>query len=173
MTTKYGGALVDLGNVIIAYWLSNITPENFHAIDYNSIPEVPDAFDSIKQLNVHYGGNVTIVYKASNVATEKVFGWLEFHQFSERTGIPMSRVYHSRNGRDKTAHIAQASVTYHGTSIVVDDRLEVLNYFVGKVPHLFLFRPQAREIEQFNISEVLSHVYIVHTWQEVLHILKK
>jgi hypothetical protein len=43
MTKQHGGAIVDLGNVIIAHWLSNITPENFHVIDYNSIRKSPES----------------------------------------------------------------------------------------------------------------------------------
>ena len=51
MTQSSGGALVDFGNVIIAHWLTNITPENFDTIDYDSIPEVPDAFESLRLMN--------------------------------------------------------------------------------------------------------------------------
>ena len=56
MQRKHDGLIVDLGNVIIAYWLSDITPENFHTIDYNAIPEVPGALESLKRLNERFGG---------------------------------------------------------------------------------------------------------------------
>ncbi|MDE2037930.1 MAG: hypothetical protein KGI69_01745 [Patescibacteria group bacterium] len=171
MTKQKGGAIVDLGNVIIAHWLSNITPENFHTVDYNSIPEVPGAFDGLKWLNEKFGGNVTVVYKATDIATEKIIAWLAHHRFAERTGIPLERVDRTKGGRDKTLHMDQSSLTYHGTTVVVDDRLEVMSYFVGKAPHLFLFRPQQQEVEQFNGTGALSHVHIVQSWQEIEDIL--
>lgn len=171
MTKQHGGAIIDLGNVIIAHWLSNITPENFDTIDYNSIPEVPGVFDSLKRLNDKFGGNVTVVYKATDVATEKILAWLAHHNFTERTGIPLERVDRTKGGRDKTLHMDQSSSTHYGTTIVVDDRLEVMNYFVGKVPYLFLFHPQQQEVDQFSGTGALEHVYIVHTWQEIEAIL--
>lgn len=69
MTKQKGGAIVDLGNVIIAHWLSNITPKNFHTIDYNSIPEVPGAFDSLKWLNDRFGGNAGVLSHVHVVQT--------------------------------------------------------------------------------------------------------
>ncbi len=168
---RKGGLIVDLGNVIIAYWLSNITFDNFHTIDYNTIPEVPGVFKALRRLNEHFGGNVTVVYKATEVATEKVLGWLTNHEFSERTGIPLNRVKHSVNGRNKTAYMEQSSGTHYGATIVVDDRLEVLSYFVGKVSDLFLFRPQPQEIKQFRYTKALSHVKIVETWEEIEDII--
>lgn len=167
MAKQKGGAIVDLGNVIIAHWLSNITPENFHTIDYNSIPEVPGVFDSLKRLNDKFDGNVTVVYKATDIATEKILAWLAHHQFTERTGIPLERVDRTKGGRDKTLHTDQSSSTHYGTTVVVDDRLEVLSHFVGKVSHLFLFRPQQQEVEQWNGGGILSHVHVVQTWQEI------
>lgn len=167
MTRKLGGLITDLGNVIIAYWLSDITPENFDSIDYNAIPEVPGVFASLRRFNRHFDGNVTVMYKATNVAMEKIYGWLASHKFSGRTGIPLDRVVHSVHGRDKTAHINQASQLYFGTTVVVDDRLEVLSYFVGKVPSLFLFRPQSHEVEQFKHTGALNNVQTVQTWAEI------
>ena len=167
MSQKNGGLVVDLGNVIIAYWLSNITPENFYTINYNAIPEVPGAFESLKRFNEYFDGNVTVVYKSSGVAMRKVFGWLISHDFSQRTGIPLSRVIHSAGGRDKTAYMGQFSNTHCGTTIVIDDRLEVLSYFVGKVQNLFLFKPQCQEVEQFMHTGASAHVKIVETWQEI------
>jgi hypothetical protein len=173
MTKQHGGAIVDLGNVIIAHWLSNITPENFHVIDYNSIPEVPGVFDSLKWLNEKFGGNVTVVYKATDVATEKIHAWLAHHQFTGRTSIPLERVNRTSGGRDKTIHMDQSTETHYGTTVVVDDRLEVMSYFVGMVPNLFLFRPQQKEIEQFSSIGALSHVHVVKSWQEIKDILNQ
>ena len=173
MTKQVSGAIVDLGNVIIAHWLSNITPENFNKIDYNSIPEVPEVFESLRRLNEKFGGNITVVYKATDVATEKILAWLAHHKFTERTGIPCERVIRTEGGRDKSVHINQSSSSHCGTTIVVDDRLEVLNLFIGRVPHLFLFHPQSKEVEQFNNEGTLSQVHVVETWKEIEEILNK
>ncbi|MDO8590793.1 MAG: hypothetical protein Q7R65_02330 [bacterium] len=167
MTTVSGGLITDLGNVIIAYWLSNITPENFYTIDYNAIPEVPDAFGILKHFNEVFEGNVTVAYKATGVAREKIDAWLDYHRFSARTGISTNRIVHSPGGRDKTFCLNQTSDTYCGTTIVVDDRLEVLSHFVGKVPHLFLFRPQLEEVDQFRSTGALAHVIMVQSWKEI------
>ncbi len=168
MTKHKGGAIVDLGNVIIAHWMSNTTPENFVTIDYNSIPEVPGAFDGLKQLNDLFAGNVTVVYKATDIATEKILGWLAHHQFVERTGIPLERVRRTEGGRDKTLSLEQSSPTNQGTTLVIDDRLEVMTYFAGKVSHLFLFRSQPQEVQQFSGSGALAHVTVVQTWEEIM-----
>ena len=171
MTKQKGGAIVDLGNVIIAHWLSNITPENFLTIDYNSIPEAPGVFDVLKRLNDKFGGNVTVVYNSTGIATEKILTWLSSHRFTERTGIPFERVHRTVKGRDKTPHLEQSSRTHYGTTMVVDDRLEVLSHFVEKVPNLFLFRPQREEVEKFKHTGALSHVRVVKTWQEIEDLL--
>jgi hypothetical protein len=170
---KHGGMIVDVGNVIIAHWLSSITPENFDTIDYNSIPETPMVFESLRRFNDLFGGNVTVVYKATGTADEKILSWLNQHQFIRRTGIPLDRVCRTLGGRDKTAHIDQKTCTFYGTTMVVDDRLEVLSYFVGKVPNLFLFRPQLREIHQFLHTGALDHVHVVNRWKQIVKIMKQ
>lgn len=171
MTKQKGGTIVDLGNVIIAHWLSNTTPDSFQTIDYNSIPEVPGVFESLKWLNEKFDGNVTVVYKATDTAAEKILAWLAHHRFMERTGISLERVVRTKSGRDKTIHMNQSSSTHYGTTVVVDDRLEVMSYFVGKVSNLFLFRPQQQEVEQWSSTGALSHVHVVQSWKEIENIL--
>jgi len=167
MTKQKGGAIVDLGNVIVAHWLSNITPENFLTIDYNSIPEAPGVCESLKRINELFGGNVTVVYNSTGIADEKIRVWLEAHKFTERTGIPPERIRRTTHGRDKTPFMEQSTSTHYSTTVVVDDRLEVVSKFVCKVPNLFLFRPQTHEMEEFKHTGALSHVHIVKTWQEI------
>ncbi|MBA3788885.1 hypothetical protein H0X32_00625 [Patescibacteria group bacterium] len=162
------GAIVDLGNVIIAHWLTNTSPENFHTINYNAIPEVPNAMESLRIICDKFSGNITVAYNATNVAEQKIQAWLMTHSFFERTGISPDRVIRSTTGRDKTQYINQETLTNRGTTIVVDDRLEVLNFFVEKVKNLFLFHPQQSEVEEFNHTETLSHVIVVHDWINVI-----
>jgi hypothetical protein len=171
MAKQKGGVIVDVGNVIIAHWLSNTTPDSFRTLDYTTIPEVPGVFDSLKRFNDTFGGNVTAVYKATDIADEKIVAWLAHHRFTVRTGIPFERVFRTKGGRDKTVHMDQSSTTHCGTTVVVDDRLEVMSYFVGKVPNLFLFRPQQQEVEQWSGTGAISHVHVVQSWQEIENIL--
>ena len=167
MEYKTGGLIVDLGNVIIAHWLSNITSSNFDEVDYNLIPEVPGAFASLKKFCLHFEGNISVIYNATDIASEKIIEWLHYHRFVEQTGISLDRVMRSKTGRDKTPYLSQRSGSYHDTSIVIDDRLEVLAHFVGKVPYLFLFRPREDEIAAFSRDNILSQINIVTSWPEL------
>ena len=177
MTKQHGGAIVDLGNVIVAHWLSNITPKNFPTYDYDSIPEAPGVCESLKRLNERFGGNITVVYNSTAIADEKIHAWLRSHKFIERTGIPLERIRRTINeSRDKTPFMNQSSETHYGTTVVVDDRLEVMSHFVGKVPQLFLFRFQLQEImdlwKRKKLDAVLTtgvtdHVRQVKTWSEI------
>jgi len=170
MTKETGSVLVDFGNVIIAHWLTDITPENFNTIEYNLIPEVPDAFKSLKRLNEQYEGRLLVIYNATNVAEEKIRKWLLYHEFVTCTGIPLNKVVRSKTGRNKAGHIQSVQgVDY--PSVVIDDRLEVLNHFIGKVSRLFLFRPQAEEVKLFNCAGTLSCVRVVWTWSEIIESL--
>jgi len=173
VTKQHGGAIVDLGNVIIAHWLNKTTSENFHRIDYNSIPEAPEAFHSLSHLNEKFGGNVTVVYNATDTATEKIIGWLGHRLFTKRTGIPFDRVLRTVNGRDKSPYVDQSSLTHYGTTVVIDDRLEVLSHFVGRVPHLFLFRPQVLEVARYLNTGAWPHIRVVKTWKEIMTVLNK
>ncbi|MDD5165548.1 MAG: hypothetical protein PHG25_03390 [Candidatus Pacebacteria bacterium] len=172
MALKLGGAIVDIGNVIIAYRLSGLNRENYHSYDFDSIPPEPGCFDTLKQLNEEFGGNITVVWKATDDAVGKNMQWLQTHQFTELTGIPVNRIRRIGAHRaEKVDFIDQTSQTHGGTTIVIDDRLEVLSHFVGKVPNLFLFRPQQPEVEQFSGTGALSHVHVVQSWQEIREIL--
>jgi hypothetical protein len=158
MTKLKGGAIVDLGNVIVAHWLSNITPENFLTIDYNSIPEAPGVCESLKRINERFGGNVTVVYNSTGIADEKIRIWLETHTFTQRTGIPSERICRTTHGRDKTPFVEQSTCTHYGTTVVVDDRLEVVSKFVGKVPEQSMEMNGSTHLKFWdcNISKVFS-----------------
>lgn len=170
---RRGGLICDLGNVVIGYWLSTISGPTFSSIDYNQIPEVPGAFDGLNRFAGYYGANVTICYNATDVAQGKIWEWLAYHDFEGRTGITLDRVVHSKHGRDKTSFIDQSTLTYFGTTVVIDDRLEVLNHFVGHVENLFLFRPQDDEVNQFNSTGTLGQVMVVQCWDEILRAVRE
>lgn len=173
MTTQHGGAIVDLGNVIIAHRdCVPITAQNIQT-EYLARPEVDRSFYGLTKLNLKFGGNVTVVYNATDIGDELIQQWLAKHQFTQRTGISLERVHRTRGDcgeqqRDKTSYIDQSTETHRGTTIIVDDRLQVLSHFVGKVPQLFLFQPQQEEIEDERWANALEHVQIVQTWREII-----
>lgn len=173
MTKLHGGAIVDIGNVVIAYRLSDLTSENYDTYDFDSIPEEPGAFQALELMNIFFDGNVTIAWKATDDAVGKNMRWLRLKKFNERTGIPQTRI--ERIGLDrkgKTDFIGQSSETHEGTTVVIDDRLEVLCHFVGKVPHLFLFRPQLKEVHRYASTGALAHVKVVWSWDHIIKELK-
>ncbi|MFA6602139.1 MAG: hypothetical protein WCT02_04795, partial [Candidatus Paceibacterota bacterium] len=65
MTKQDGGAIADVGNVVIAYWLSKISQQNYDVYPFHTIPEVPGSFEGLRCLYEAFGGNVTVVYKAT------------------------------------------------------------------------------------------------------------
>ena len=156
---------VDLGNVIIDHVGFGTTSEFFRNGDYNVIPPVPEVFDVLRELHgKRFGDNMFVVYNATDIADQKIISWLEAHDFFNRTGIPKLQMKRTRNGRNKWSVCELYKITHF-----VDDRLEVLSHLVGKVDNLYLFRPQAHEVEQFQ--EFLPHVTQVQTWREILRLM--
>lgn len=153
---------VDLGNVIIDHVGFGTTNEFFMTGDYNIIPPVPWVFDALRQLREkRFGNNMFVVYNATDIAAQKIVSWLELHDFFNKTGIPQDQVKKNLNGRNKSS-----VCEFYKTTHFVDDRLEVLSHLVGKVENLYLFKPQAQEIEQY--CTFLPNVILVETWQEIL-----
>jgi|GEM_PF-1580895 len=177
MNKQFGGAIVDLGNIIVDHIAYGTEKKPIKDVDYSSIPEVEGCFDGLKRLNLLFGGNVSIIYNAKDFSDKQIIGWLTQHKLIERTGITIERVFRNRirpgNSRDKTGFLDQSSETHFGVTVVVDDRLEVINHFIQKgVRHPFLFRPQPDEIEKFRCTGTLSKTHIVETWKELLESLK-
>lgn len=158
------GLGVDLGNVIIDHVGFGTTPEFVRDHDYNSIPPVQCVLESLGHLQERFNGNIFVVYNATDVADLKILSWLKFHSFFERTNIPLERVRRTNKGRNKSLICAE-----YGATHFIDDRLEVLSHLIGKLRHLYLFRPQQSEIEQYKQFE--EHVQEVKSWDEVVRTL--
>lgn len=157
---------VDLGNVIIDHLGFGTTKEFVQTGDYNIIPPVPGVMEALARLNqASFNGNIFVVYKATDVAEEKILSWMKHHNFYERTGVPSSHVHRTQFSRDKSS----LCVKQHRATHFIDDRLEVLSHLVGRVRHLYLFRPQSDEISGFK--ETLPHVQQVQSWDEILKAL--
>ena len=156
---------VDLGNVIIDHVGFGTTPEFFHSGNYNIIPPVSGVLDALRRLNQErFQGSIFVVYNATDVADQKIISWLKSRDFFERTGISPERVMRTQNGRDKSS-----VCKLHQATHFIDDRLEVLSHLVGKVGSLYLFRPQQKEVEQYQ--DFLIHVWQVNSWDDIVQSL--
>ena len=105
-----------------------------------------------------------MVYNASDVADQKIISWLRSHNFFERTGITLERVRRTENGRNKLSVCRMYKSTHF-----IDDRLEVLSHLTGEVRDLYLFRPQAEEVERYQ--SFLTHVQKIASWGEIVKLL--
>lgn len=156
---------VDLGNVIIDHVGFGTTPEFFRSGDYNMIPPVNGVLEALRYLNGdRFHGNVFVVYNASDVADQKIIGWLKSHDFFRQTGISPERVRRTQNGRNKSS-----VCELYGATHFIDDRLEVLSHLVGKVRNLYLLHPQQKEVEQHK--DFLTHVNQVQSWDDIVRLL--
>jgi hypothetical protein len=155
---------IDLGNVIIDHLGFGTTPEFFQTGDYNTIPPVPGVMEALGKLQTRFNGNIFVVYKATDVADEKILSWMKANDFYNRTGVLPSNVHRTQFGRDKSSLCVKYKATHF-----VDDRLEVLGHLVGKVKHLYLFRPQEQEVSEFR--QTLPHVQQFMSWDELLTVL--
>ncbi len=153
---------VDFGNVIIDHVGFGTTPEFFVSGDYNSIPPVEGAFESLRLLNKEkFKGNIFVLFKATDVADHKIMSWIDHNKFCEYTGILKKRIIRNENGRDKSKMCLEFGVTHF-----IDDRLEVLGFLTGKVKNLYLFRPNNEEAAKFK--ETASQVHEVNDWYSLV-----
>jgi hypothetical protein len=183
MTKLHGGALVDVGNVIIDHVTAGTTRELVDTPGwYETIPPQPGAFEGLKALSQAFGGNITLVYNAMDTADRKILDWLSLHELTERTGISFDRVHRTTHGRDKTPFMSHESATHFGTTVIIDDRLEVMRYFLDRdVQHLLLFKPQIdREIAELKerdiwdfVSPVQNAVHEINAWAEIPSLFAK
>lgn len=156
---------IDLGNVIIDHLSFGTTRDYVEHGDYTLIPPMKNVMESLRILNDGmFEGNIFVVYNATDVADSKILAWLEFHNFYEATGISRDRVHRTENGRDKSSICLRYKATHF-----VDDRLEVLKLLIGKVPNLYLLRPQEEEVKQFQ--DALPYVYRANEWTEIIALI--
>lgn len=172
---QLGGVIVDAGNVIIDHETAQTTRQKVDIPGwYETIPAIPGSFETLKRLNDAFGGNVTVAFNAADIIDEKILGWFRTKQFCETTGIPLENLRRTIPGaaeRDKSVFMHQSSATHYGTTIVIDDRMQVMNYFAGKGMRLFLFRPQESDLRDHGNGPAKNEVTIVQSWKEIEEIL--
>jgi hypothetical protein len=100
-------------------------------------PATPGGFEAVAELVRATGGRVWLVSKCGARVEALTRRWLEHHGFHERTGVPREHLRFCRARREKREHALALGLTHF-----VDDRLDVLGFLRGVVPHLYLFGHQ-------------------------------
>ena len=73
---------------------------------------------------------------------------------------------HRRDGCDMGVFGRSKPPIVERVALVIDDRLEVLSHLVNTVPHLYLFRSRASDVDRFR--RFLPHVYPISRWSELV-----
>lgn len=153
---------VDIGNVIINHRLADHNDASLYNDRYSSIPTAIGAFVSLKTLNAgKFRGAVYLISKCNVWAQEKILHWLRDNDFYKVTGISEKNVLFCRERHEKAEICVAIGITYF-----IDDRLEVLAAMAGKIPHLFLYQPDQKEIDEYR--QFLPMVTVVEDWAEIV-----
>ena len=150
---------VDIGGVIIDR-VNDGTDTSFFGDNYLATTPTPGVFDALARLaSEKFGDHAYVVSKCGQRTQDKSLEWLAHHRFSERTGISLERVRFCRERSGKAPIAEELGLTHF-----VDDKLEVLSYLTT-VPHLYLYRPQAKEVQRYRRH--LHHVHQMQEWRTI------
>ncbi|MDT0304484.1 hypothetical protein [Streptomonospora wellingtoniae] len=124
---------VDIGGVVIQR-TGDEGDTSFFGETPMLTPAVPGAFDALAGLaRDEFRDRVHLVSKAKLATVDRTLRWLDLHDFTERTGIPVDRLHFVPERADKAPVCARLGVTHF-----VDDRIDVLRH-LGDVPYRYLF----------------------------------
>ncbi len=141
---------IDIGGVIIDR-ANDGTDTSFFSDNYLATNPTPGVFDALARLvSEKFGDHVYVVSKCAQRTQDKSLGWLAHSRFSERTGISLDRVRFCRERSGKAPIAEELGLTHF-----VDDKLEILSYLTT-VPHLYLYRPQGKEVQRYR-----RHLHLV------------
>jgi hypothetical protein len=125
-------------------------------------PPVPVAFSSIRILKEEiFQSNIWIVSRCGSRVADLSRIWLRQRQFSESTNVPRTHFLPCEERKDKVRTCQELGITDF-----VDNRLEVLSYMIGIIPHLYLFQPTSEEVELF--PDALPDVHRVENWPSLV-----
>jgi hypothetical protein len=146
---------VDVGGVIVER-VDRTADTSFFSDRYLETPPVEGAFEAIARLGPLFSGRVWLVSKAGPRTERRTREWLRHHRFEEVTGIPETQARFCRVRALKRPICDELGITHF-----VDDRLEVLGYLC-RVPHRYLFRPEAEEVAAQALH--LASAVVVESW---------
>lgn len=156
---------VDIGGVLIDR-INDNTDTSFFGSNYLKTTAVPDAFDTIAELNRGlFKGAVRLVSKCGLNTQRKTKEWLEHNGFYTKTGLTPEHVFFCFERAEKEIICKREGITHF-----VDDRLEVLSY-LESVSKKYLFQSNPREVEKFQ--KFLPQVSKVESWKELMALLQK
>ncbi len=162
METNEQALGIDIGNVIINHRLVDKNDSVLYEERYSTIPASEGMYDSIKKLNNEiFHGNIFLISKCTEWAQTKILEWLKDNDFYEKTGVKPENVLFCQERHEKDKICRDNNIDYF-----VDDRLEVLSYMIENVPHLYLFRAEQAEVDEFK--QFLPKVTRVESWVEVV-----
>lgn len=147
---------IDIGNVI-----TGDTDKSVLFSDrYLEVPEIKDAFVSIRELNDVFNGRVCLVSKCREAVQAKTKHWLQHRNFYHLTGVTEEKTFFCMTRAGKAPICAKEGVTDF-----IDDRLEVLGYLTT-VKNKFLFHPNEKEV--IRNKQHLPNVIRVENWKELM-----
>jgi hypothetical protein len=151
---------IDVGGVI-----SSAMNDHGHGDAFLNSPPIDGAVETIRDLVGWFGPeHVFLVSKCGFAMQYKTRRWLAAQNFYQHTGVEPDHVYFCLERKEKAGIARVLSLTHF-----IDDRLEILGYLRGVVPHRILFRGREREID--TNREELAHVVHVRSWDQVRHLL--
>ena len=139
---------IDIGRVIIGPQLGGVADTSFLGSQLKDALRTPPAegsFDVIAGLVARTEGQVWLVSKCGPNVQKKTVAWLEHHQFWARTGMDPGHLRFCLHRPEKALHARELAL-----SVMIDDRLDVLEHLRGIVPDLLLFGEQARPAPEWT-----------------------
>jgi hypothetical protein len=146
MRTSESRLGIDIGRVIISRGEGSNDTSFLHGSIERALqtPPYENMFEVVPRLVARFGGRAWLVSKCGPRIQERTRQWLEHHRFWERTGIPPENVRFCRDRPGKAPICRELGITHF-----IDDRLDVLEYLRGSVPHLYLFAAAFAPQEQW------------------------
>lgn len=149
---------IDIGRVIMAPVKGGKADTTFLAGSLDramQTPPAPGAFEGVRTLVDAFAGQAWLVSKAGASVQYKTKLWFRHWDFFAETGLPSDHVRFCLRRSEKAAYCRQLKITHF-----IDDRLDVLQYLRGLVPHLYLFG------EQPSLIDIPDWVIHVLDWPE-------
>ncbi|MCY1004314.1 hypothetical protein OV079_01780 [Nannocystis pusilla] len=151
---------IDIGRVIIGPVVNGRADTSFLGSGHEEAmrtPPAPGAFAGVAELVARTGGNAWLVSKCGPGVQAKTRAWLAHHRFWEETGMDPSHLRFCLARPDKAVHARKLRLT-----VMIDDRLDVLEHLRGLVEHKLLFGEQKRPAPPWT-TPVLDWA-AVHEW---------
>lgn len=156
---------VDIGGVLIPR-VGVEAETTFKSENYLETPEVPEAFEVLRQLvDRRFGRRVFLVSKCGPRIQMKSLRWLKHHRFFERTGVKPKHIYFCMERSDKAPMCRKLGITHF-----VDDRLDVLRS-LQTVPYRFLLDTGSRLSE--SKPGFAQSIRAVTSWGQIAEALLK